>query len=199
MARFLGARCQCGQLAASHRTIRSYRRDGRLTEREAGLVLPRADKPPVRPALHSPSASVSRRAPGPRHQGSVLGWPPELAAQRQPDPSPPVRWIPNQWLGLRSSSNARLTLLPNHPGRAGSYGLSPWEHGRRPPAQFSCSLLSSQNATSTGLNYSPGQSRSRPNTTRVRTGRRRKLIEQLSFRIAIRATTLSERGRFRAI
>src|SRR6516165_8848160 len=33
-----------------------------------------------------------------------------------------------------------------------------------PQAQFSCSLLSSQNVTSTGLNYSPRQSRSRPNT-----------------------------------
>ena len=39
-----------------------------------------------------------------------------------------------------------------------------------PPAQFSCSLLSSQNVTSTGLNYSPGQSRSRPNTTRRGSG-----------------------------
>jgi hypothetical protein len=49
MARFLGARCHCGQVAVSHRTIRSYRAAGRLTEREAGLLLPRADKPPVEP------------------------------------------------------------------------------------------------------------------------------------------------------
>jgi hypothetical protein len=35
---------------------------------------------------------------------------------------------------------------------------------------ISCSLLSSQNVTSTGLNYSPGQSRSRPKTTRRGSG-----------------------------
>jgi hypothetical protein len=49
MARFLGARCHCGQVAVSHRKIRSYRAAGRLTEREVGLLLPRADKPPVEP------------------------------------------------------------------------------------------------------------------------------------------------------
>jgi hypothetical protein len=49
MAQFLGTRCHCGQVAVIQRTIRSYRAAGRLTEREAGLLLPRADKPPVGP------------------------------------------------------------------------------------------------------------------------------------------------------
>jgi hypothetical protein len=37
MAKFSGVRCHC----------RSYRAAGRLTEREAGLLLPRADKQPI--------------------------------------------------------------------------------------------------------------------------------------------------------
>jgi hypothetical protein len=47
MAQFLGTRCHCGQVAVTHRKIRGYRMAGRLTEREAGLLLPRADKPPI--------------------------------------------------------------------------------------------------------------------------------------------------------
>ena len=49
VARFFGTRCRCGALAVTHHKIRLYRSAGRLTPSEAGLVLPRADKPPVEP------------------------------------------------------------------------------------------------------------------------------------------------------
>ena len=49
MAQFLGTRCHCGQVAVTHRTTHSYRQVGRLSEREAGLLLPRADRSPVPP------------------------------------------------------------------------------------------------------------------------------------------------------
>jgi hypothetical protein len=130
MARFIGVRCQCGQVAVSHRTIRSYRMAGRLTEREAGLVLPRADKPPVPPLCihHLLQFLELRLGEGikARFWDGRLSWP--------RDTSQTHRRLPNQWLGLRAAPAVRGShyyCQAHHPGRAGSYGLSPWEHGKR--------------------------------------------------------------------
>src|SRR5215467_1674724 len=132
MARFLGARCQCGQLAVSHRTIRSYRQAGRLTEREAGLILPRADKPSVEPrCIHHLLAFLEERLGRgikARFWEDRLRWPRNTSQCRRR----PCRSTKSNGAACAAPAmKGSLYCQAHHPGRTDRYGLQPWLHGRR--------------------------------------------------------------------
>jgi hypothetical protein len=142
MAQFLGTRCHCGQVAVTHRTIRSYRADGRLTEREAGLLLPRADRSPAPPLCihHLLQFLEERLGRGikARFWEDRLRWPRDTSQCRR-------------HLCRGAKSNGAACAAPAMRGldycqahqleRTDRYGLQPWLHGKR------CKVV----ALSTGL------------------------------------------------
>jgi hypothetical protein len=142
MAQFRGVRCHCGQVAVSHRKIRSYRATGRLTEREAALVLPRADKPPVEPLCihHLLRFLEERLGKGikARFWEGRLDWPRNTSQCRR---HPCHGTKSNGSVCAAPAMKGSIFCQAHHPGRAGSYGLQPWLHGRR------CKVV----ALSTGL------------------------------------------------
>jgi hypothetical protein len=142
MTKFFGSRCHCGQVAVTYRKIRTYRAAGRLTERETGLVLPRADKPPVEPRCvhHLLQFLEDRLGKGikTRFWDGRLSWPRNTSqCRRRLCRGTKTNGEPCAAPAMRSSHFCQA----HHPGRPGSYGLSPWEHGRR------CKVV----ALSTGL------------------------------------------------
>jgi hypothetical protein len=142
MAQFRGVRCQCGQVAVSHRTIRSYRSAGRLTEREAALVLPRADKPRLEPLCvhHLLTFLEQRLGKGikARFWDGRLSWPRNTSQTRR---HPCAGHRTNGSACAAPAMRGSRYCQAHHPAHAGSYGLSPWLHGRR------CKVV----ALSTGL------------------------------------------------
>jgi hypothetical protein len=142
MAQFLGTRCQCGQVAVTQRTIRSYRTAGRLTERETGSLLPRADKAPVGPLCihHLLQFLEERLGKGikARFWEDRLRWPRNTSQCRRR----PCRGTKSNGAACAASAMRGSVYCQAHqPDRQGSYGLSPWLHGRR------CKVV----ALSTGL------------------------------------------------
>jgi hypothetical protein len=132
MAQFLGTRCRCGALAVTHRKIRLYRSAGRLTGREAGLVLPRADKPPVEPlCVHHLLAFLEERLGKgikSRFWDGRLAWPRNTSrCRRRPCRGTKTNGSQCTAPAMRGSEYCQA----HDPGRTDLYGLQPWLHGKR--------------------------------------------------------------------
>jgi hypothetical protein len=132
MAQFLGTRCHCGQVAVTHRKIRGYRMAGRLTEREAGLLLPRADKPPIERFCVDHMLSFLEECLGKgikaRFWDGRLSWPRVTSqCRRRLCIGHKVNGAPCAAPAIKGSPYCQA----HHPGRAGSYGLQPHLHGHR--------------------------------------------------------------------
>jgi hypothetical protein len=132
MARFLGVRCHCGQVAVTHRKIRGYRQTGRFTERESGLLLPRADKPPVGPLCvhHLLSFLEERLGKGikARFWEDRLRWPRNTTRCR----CRPCHGVKSNGSACAAPAmKGSLYCQAHQPGRTDRYGLQPWLHGKR--------------------------------------------------------------------
>jgi hypothetical protein len=132
MAQFTGVRCHCGQIAVTHRTIRSYGQAGRLAEREAGLLLPRADRSPVPPLCvhHMLTFLEERLGKGikSRFWDGRLNWPRNVSqCRRRPCRGAKSNGAACVAPAMRGSDYCQAHQL----GRTDRYGLQPWLHGKR--------------------------------------------------------------------
>jgi hypothetical protein len=119
-----------------------YRAEGQLTAREAGLVLPRLDKPPVEPLCvhHLLKFLDERLGKGikARFWDGRLSWPRNISQCRRR----PCRGNKSNGSACAAPAMRGSAYCQAHqPGRTDRYGLQPWLHGKR------CKVV----APSTGL------------------------------------------------